>query len=100
MSFSTWETPVPKSRRTELQRYLHGRCVHIKLPEDGKGLLKELVADGNVGNIRSVVVVQAVDVFHDAGAVGLDGRQDEEVLQVPEKKKEESQARNSVPPPT
>lgn len=62
---------------------LHCRCVDIKLPEDGKSLLKELVADGNVGDVRGIVVVQAVDVLHDASAIGFNGRQDQKVLQVP-----------------
>ena len=66
----------------EEETYLDGRCVDIKLAEDGKGLLVQLVADGNVGNVGSVVVVQACDVLHDARAVGLDGGQDEQVLEV------------------
>lgn len=65
---------------------LHCRCVHIKLPEDGKSLFKELVADGDVGDVRGVVVVQAVDVLHYASAIGFDGRQDQKVLQVPEQR--------------
>lgn len=41
-----------------------------------------LVRSGNLGDVRTVEVVQAVNVLHHALAVGLDGRQDEEVLQV------------------
>lgn len=53
--------------------YLHCRGVDIKLPKDSKGLLEQLAADGNVGDVWGVVIVQAVDVFHDAGAVSFDG---------------------------
>ena len=63
---------------------LHGRSVDVKLPEDSKGLLEELVADGNVGNVWGIIVVQAVDVLHHTGPVCLDGRQDQQVLQVSE----------------
>lgn len=62
--------------------YLNGRCVDVKLLEDGKRLLIELTADGNVGNVWRVVVVQPVDVLHDAGAVGFDGGQDKQILKV------------------
>lgn len=62
---------------------LHCRGVDVELSEDGESLLEELVADGDVGDVGGVVVVQAVDVLHNAGAVGLDGGQDQEVLQVP-----------------
>ena len=61
---------------------LHSGGVDVKLLEDGEGLLKELIADGDVGDVGRVVVVQPVDVLHHAGAVRLDGRQDQEVLEV------------------
>lgn len=62
--------------------YLNSRCVDVELSKDSKGFLKELAADGNVGDVGGVVVVQAVDVFHDASAVGFNGGQDEQILQV------------------
>lgn len=62
---------------------LHCRRVDIKLPEDSKSLFKELIADGDVGNVRGIVVVQAVDVLHYTSAIGFDGRQDQKILQVP-----------------
>lgn len=67
--------------------YLHGRGVDVKLPEDGEGLLKELIANSNVGNVRGIIVVQAVNVLHDTSAVCFDGGQDEQVLKVSEGKK-------------
>ena len=68
-------------------RNLDGRGVDVELLEDGEGLLKELVADGDVGDVGGVVVVQAVDVLHDARAVCLDGRQDQKVLEISAEKK-------------
>ncbi len=55
----------------------------LKFLEDGECLLVELGPDGDVGNIRGIVVVQPVDVLHHLAVVRLDGGQDEEVLQVP-----------------
>lgn len=63
--------------------HLHCWCVHIKLPEDRKSLLEELIANGDVSDVWGVIVVEAVDVLHDTSAVSFDGRQDQEVLQVP-----------------
>lgn len=63
--------------------YLYGRGVDIKLLEDGESLLVELAADCDVGNVWSVVVIEACDVVHHAGVVSLDGGQDQQVLQVP-----------------
>lgn len=53
--------------------------------EDGKGLLIQCTADGNVCNIWGIVVVQAVDVFHDPSTVRLDGGQDQQILEIPKK---------------
>lgn len=64
---------------------LHRRRVDVKLPENSKSLLEQLVADGDVSNVRGVVVVQAVDVLHHAGSVSFDRRQDEQILQVSER---------------
>lgn len=64
---------------------LHRRRVDVKLPENSKGLLKQLIADGDVSDVRGVVVVQAVDVLHHAGSISFDGRQDEQILQVSER---------------
>ena len=61
---------------------LDGGHVVVELLEDGEGLLKQTRSDGNIGNIRGVVVVEAVDVVHNACAVSLDGGQDEQVLEV------------------
>lgn len=87
------ETYVPRQRRVYLVGHsltdLHSRGVDIKLPEDGEGLLEELVADGDVCDVRGVVVIQTVDVLHDACPVGFDGRQDKKVLEVSERKHED-----------
>ena len=66
-----------------LDENLDGAGVDLELLEDGESLLEELAADGDVGDVRGVVVVQPVDVFHHLGLVRLDGRQDQQVLQVP-----------------
>jgi hypothetical protein len=60
---------------------------HLKFLEDGECLLVELGPDGDVGNIRGIVVVQPVDVLHHLAVIRLDGGQDEEVLQVPAENK-------------
>lgn len=67
-----------------LRLYLYGRSVDIKLLKDGERLFKELVADGDVCDIRSIVVIQPVYVLHHAGAVGFDRRQNEQILEVSE----------------
>ena len=46
------------------------------------GQRTKLRADGDVRNVGHVVVVEAVDVVHDARRVRLNGGEDEEVLQV------------------
>lgn len=64
---------------------LNGRSVNLELLENGKGLLEQFVANGDVGYVWSIIVVKTVDVLHDACAVSLDGRQDQQVLQIPGK---------------
>mmetsp|Transcript_3712 Transcript_3712/g.9309 ORF Transcript_3712/g.9309 Transcript_3712/m.9309 type:complete len:463 (+) Transcript_3712:1267-2655(+) len=66
------------------QQGVHGLGIEVVLLVDEEGLLVEAVglAQGDLGNLRTVVVVQAVDVVHHASLVGLDGCQDEQVLQV------------------
>ena len=61
---------------------LHSGGVDVKLLEDGEGLLEELIADGDVGDVRRVIVIQPVDVLHHARAVGLDRRQNQQILEV------------------
>lgn len=69
-----------------VQSHLYGWGVDVKLLENGKGFLKELVADGDVSDVWGIIVVQPVDVLHHTSAVSLDGRQNEQVLEVPEGK--------------
>mmetsp|Transcript_97893 Transcript_97893/g.292428 ORF Transcript_97893/g.292428 Transcript_97893/m.292428 type:complete len:285 (-) Transcript_97893:1068-1922(-) len=66
------------------QQRVHGLGVHVALLVDEEGLLVQAVglAEGNAGNLRPVIVLQAVDVVHDAGLVDLQRRQEEQVLQV------------------
>lgn len=64
--------------------HLHGWCVHIEFPEDRESFFEELVANGDVSDVRGIVVFQAVDILHDASAVSFDGGQDQKVLQVPD----------------
>lgn len=66
-----------------MSTYLNSRGVDLKLLEDGESFLVKFVTDSYVGNVGGVVVVEAVDVLHDARAVSLDGRQDQQVLQIP-----------------
>ena len=56
------------------------RCVDIKFPKDGERFLKEFAIDSNVCNVWSVIVIQAVDILHDASAVSLDGCQETPVF--------------------
>ena len=65
-----------------VDEHLDGRGVDLELAKDGERLLVQLAADGDVGDVGRVVVVQAVDVLHDARAIGLNGREYEQVLQV------------------
>mmetsp|Transcript_20370 Transcript_20370/g.72036 ORF Transcript_20370/g.72036 Transcript_20370/m.72036 type:complete len:1359 (-) Transcript_20370:1324-5400(-) len=64
--------------------------VVVELLVDGEGLLEELVllAHGDLGDLGPVEVVEALDVLHSAALLrvlavaALDGRQDQQVLQV------------------
>ena len=47
-----------------------------------KGLLEECELDGLLGHRRTIEVVQAIDEVLDLATVGLDGSEDEKVLQV------------------
>lgn len=62
--------------------YLNSRGVDIKLLEDGESLLIEFIADSNVSDVRSIVVIQAVDILHHSSAVCFNGCQNQKVLQV------------------
>mmetsp|Transcript_108987 Transcript_108987/g.351891 ORF Transcript_108987/g.351891 Transcript_108987/m.351891 type:complete len:1017 (-) Transcript_108987:616-3666(-) len=64
---------------------VHGLAVQVALLVDEEGLLVEAVrlSQRDLGDLGAVVAVQAVDVVHDPRLVGLDGREYEEVLQVP-----------------
>ncbi len=76
--------------------HLHCWCVHIELPEDRESLLEELIANGDVSDVWGIVVVETVDVLHDTSAVSFDGRQDQEVLQVPGTRIMEKQMFNNL----
>ena len=56
--------------------------MEVELLENRKGLLVELVANGNLAHLRAVEGVEAVDVVHHAGGVRLDRGEDEQVLEV------------------
>lgn len=64
--------------------HLHSRGVDIEFPKNSKGLLEQLVADRNVCNVWSIIVVQTVDVLHNTSPISFNGRQDEQVLEVSE----------------
>ena len=74
-TFSSEMTPNPTN--------LYGRCVDLKLFEYRESFLVEFAADGDVCDVGGVVVVEAIDVLHDATAVGFDRRQDQQVLEIP-----------------
>ena len=63
---------------------VHGNAVPAALLVDGEGFLVEMVrvAKRALRNLRTVMAVKTVDVVHDTRLVGLECRQDEEVLQV------------------
>ena len=54
--------------------HLDGRSVDIEFLEDGEGFFVEFWPDGEIGDIRGVVVVQTVDVLHHPRSIGLDRR--------------------------
>ena len=60
-------------------QHVEGLSVHVLLFVYGKGLFEEVVpgVHGDAGNLNSVVVVESVDIVHDAGLVGLDCRNNE-----------------------
>ena len=62
--------------------HINGRCIDVKLLEDGESFLVELAANADVGNVRNIVVVQAVDVLAHPSIVSLHSSQDQHVLQV------------------
>mmetsp|Transcript_49882 Transcript_49882/g.106893 ORF Transcript_49882/g.106893 Transcript_49882/m.106893 type:complete len:672 (-) Transcript_49882:2191-4206(-) len=63
---------------------VHRLGVEVALLVDKEGLLVKAVwlPQRDLGDLRAIVVVEAVDVVHDPRLVGLDGRKNEEVLQV------------------
>mmetsp|Transcript_743 Transcript_743/g.1767 ORF Transcript_743/g.1767 Transcript_743/m.1767 type:complete len:262 (-) Transcript_743:3186-3971(-) len=63
---------------------LHGLHVEVALLVDEEGFLVEHVrlTERNLGDFWAVVVVQAVDVVHDAGLICLDRCENEQVLQI------------------
>lgn len=63
--------------------YLNGRGIDFELAKDCKSFFEQFAADRNVGNVRGVVVIQAIDVFHHTRSVGFDGSQDKQILKVP-----------------
>lgn len=62
---------------------LYCRGVDIKFLEDGKCFLIELTADGDVGDVGGVVVIQARDVVHHTSVVSFDCSQNQQILKVP-----------------
>lgn len=74
-----------KARNSKVHgAHLHSRGVDVKLSENCERLLEEFITDGNICDVRGVVVVKAIDVLHDASSVGFNGRQNEKVLEVSE----------------
>ena len=65
---------------SDIRAHLDSGRVDIVFLEDGEGLLEEFAADADGGQVRGVVVVKAIDIFHDSGLVGLHRREDEQVL--------------------
>ena len=65
-----------------LDQHARRREVVVELAENGKRLLVQLAAHSDVAHRGAIEVVQPVDVVRHAARVRLDGRQDEQVLQV------------------
>mmetsp|Transcript_1444 Transcript_1444/g.4314 ORF Transcript_1444/g.4314 Transcript_1444/m.4314 type:complete len:835 (-) Transcript_1444:1882-4386(-) len=65
-----------------VDEHRHRLVLAAKLLVDRVCLLEQLRADGDPCNVARVEVVEPVDVLHDALALRLDRRQDEQVLQV------------------
>ncbi len=65
-----------------LDEHVDGGRLVADLLEDLEGLLVQADLDAHARDLLGVVAVEAVDVVHDAGLVGLGGGEDEQVLQV------------------
>mmetsp|Transcript_18277 Transcript_18277/g.34922 ORF Transcript_18277/g.34922 Transcript_18277/m.34922 type:complete len:615 (+) Transcript_18277:992-2836(+) len=67
-----------------LQEDLNSLNTHLELLVDEECLVVELVlrVGSNLGNLRTIVVVETVDVVHNSGLVRLDSRKDQQVLEV------------------
>lgn len=62
--------------------YLYCGGVDFKLLKDGEGFFVQFVANGDVGDVRGIVIVQTVDVLHDPLAVRFNGCQYQQILEV------------------
>lgn len=67
--------------------HLDRRSVDVEFLEDCKRFFVELAVDSDIRNIWGIVIVKPVDVLHDPGPISLYSGQDEQVLQIPVKKK-------------
>ena len=63
--------------------YLYSGGVDIKLLEDSESLLKQLVGNGNVGDVWSIIVIKSGNVFHDTCWICLYSCQYQQILKVP-----------------
>lgn len=65
-----------------VQQHVHCLHVQVELLVDCEGLLEKLVlvAQSELGDVRAVEVVEAVDVVEHLGAIALDGSDDQQVL--------------------
>jgi hypothetical protein len=53
----------------------------LELFINGESLFKELGLGGDGSNVGSVVVIETLDIFHDERVIGLDGGQQEQILE-------------------
>jgi hypothetical protein len=61
----------------------NSRHIMVKLAEDEEDLLKQTIPDGNVGNIKSIIVGKRVHIVHHVTVVDLlNDSEDEQILQV------------------
>lgn len=76
--------------------YIDCGGVDVEFFENSECLFIEFVRDGDVRNVRCIVVVKLLDVLHHSCAIRFNCRQNEKILQVPSTMKQLSRCYNFV----
>lgn len=65
-----------------LDKNLNSGSIDVELLEYGESLLVQFIVDRNVSDVGCVVVVQTIDVLHDACTIGLDSCKNQQILEI------------------